>query len=62
MDIQSLDRVITSRGYAIKKSSLSEAESRQLRKDLTVAPVVAAKFAGGEGNEFPVFHEALWCS
>jgi hypothetical protein len=56
MDIQSLDRVITSRGYAIKKSSLSEAESRQLRKDLTVAPVVAAKFAGGEGNEFPVFY------
>ena len=58
MDIQSLDRVITSRGYAIKKSSLSEAESRQLRKDLTVAPVVAAKFAGGEGNEFPVFYES----
>lgn len=56
-DIQTLDRVLTSRGYAIRKSSLSDDEQKKIRKSLTVSPVVADKFAK-QSVEFPVFYES----
>ena len=56
-DIQNLDRVLTSRGYAIRKSSLTDGEQREIRKALTVSPVVAERFAQ-VSVEFPVFYES----
>jgi superfamily II DNA or RNA helicase len=56
-DLQQLDRVLTNRGYAIKKSSITEDEILSIRKDLTVAPIVNEKFGKG-GESFPIFSES----
>lgn len=57
MDPQTLDRVITYRGYAVKKSSITEKELEEIRKELTVAPIVNEKFGKG-GDSFPLFSES----
>jgi superfamily II DNA or RNA helicase len=54
-----LDRVLTSHGYAIKKSSLTPRTTQKLRKDLTVAPVVNPKFQKFAGSaSFAVYTES----
>ncbi len=58
-DLKSLDRVLTNRGYSIRKSCLSEEEILSLRKELTVMPVTNAKFAAAaQENSFTVFYES----
>jgi hypothetical protein len=58
-DLNSLDRVLTAHGYAIKKSSLTPRTIQKLRKDLTVQPQVAAKFAMMAGAPaFSVYTES----
>ena len=57
MDPQALDRVITCRGYAVKKSSIDSKELEEIRKELTVAPIVNDKFGKG-GDSFPIFSES----
>ena len=57
-DIRNLDRVLTAHGYAIKKTSLTPRTSQKLRKDLTVAPIVAPKFAMAAQSPFAVFTES----
>ena len=58
-DLNSLDRVLTAHGYAIKKSSLTPRTTQKLRKDLTVQPQVAAKFAMMAGPPaFSVYTES----
>lgn len=58
MDIRNLDRVLTAHGYAIKKTSLTPRTSQKLRKDLTVAPIVAPKFAMAAQSPFAIFTES----
>ena len=58
-DLNSLDRVLTAHGYAIKKSSLTPRTIQKLRKELTVQPQVAAKFAMMAGAPaFSVYTES----
>lgn len=57
--IQALDRVLTNRGYAIRKSSLTEQELTSLRKQLTVVPITNSKFAAAaQENSFTLFYES----
>lgn len=57
-DINTLNRVLTGKGYAIKKSSLTSEQIVQLRKELTVSPIRHAKFAGNAQQIFPVYLES----
>jgi superfamily II DNA or RNA helicase len=57
LDPQQLDRVITCRGYAVKKTSIESKELEEIRKELTVAPIVNDKFGKG-GDSFPIFSES----
>ncbi len=58
-DIQSLERVLTAHGYAIKKSSLTPTSTQKLRKDLTVTPQLNQKFMRAAGApSFTVYTES----
>ena len=57
MSIQDLERVITARGYAIKKSYLNEIQTQGLRSELTVAPKTLDKFQKDIQN-FPIYAES----
>lgn len=52
-----LDRVLTSRGYAIRKDSLTVKEHQQIRQELTVTPNVSNKFGAGS-QPFCVYYES----
>ena len=57
--LNKLDRVLTAHGYAIRKSSLTPRTTQKLRKELTVQPVVASKFARmGGPPAFTVYTES----
>ena len=58
MDLRNLDRVLTAHGYAIKKTSLTPRTTQKLRKELTVAPIVAPKFAMAAQSPFAVYTES----
>jgi superfamily II DNA or RNA helicase len=51
------DRVLTAKGYAIKKSYLTEPQIRKLRADLTMTPKVLDKFQMMIPN-FPIYLES----
>ncbi len=53
----SLDRVLTAKGYAIKKAALTPQQIAELRKALTVAPKVMDKFQKTVAS-FPIFAES----
>jgi superfamily II DNA or RNA helicase len=55
--VAELNKVITSKGYAIKKSFLTDAQVTQLKSELTVAPKVLDKFQRGV-ESFPIYHES----
>jgi superfamily II DNA or RNA helicase len=57
MSIQDKDRVLTSKGYAIKKSALNEIQIQGLRSELTMAPKVLDKFQKDIQN-FPIYQES----
>lgn len=57
MSAQEKDRVLTSKGYAIKKTFLNEQQTRQLRTDLTMKPKVMDKFQNITPS-FPIFYES----
>lgn len=57
--LNSLDRVLTAHGYAIKKSSLTPTSTQRLRKDLTVSPQMNQKFVRAGGlPSFTVYTES----
>ena len=59
MSVNTLDRVLTAHGYAIKKSSLTPITTQKLRKDLTVSPQVNQKFVRASGlPTFSVYTES----
>lgn len=51
------DRLLTHRGYAIRKDALNAAETSALRKALTVKPFVPEQFSAGV-QPFPIFYES----
>ena len=57
MSIQDKDRVLTSKGYAIKKSYLNEIQINELRSQLTMSPKVLDKFQK-EVVYFPIYYES----
>ena len=52
-----LNRVLTVKGYALKKSLFTDKEATALRKALTVAPKVLEKFQKGVAH-FPIYSES----
>ena len=57
--LNSLNRVLTAHGYAIKKSSLTPTSTQMIRKELTVSPQVNQKFVRAGGlPSFTVFTES----
>ena len=57
-NINNLDRVLTSKGYAIKKTSLTPEKTIELRKNLTVSPITNSKYAAPATQAFPVYLES----
>lgn len=57
MSIQDKDRVLTAKGYAIKKTYLNDIQIQGLRSELTVAPKVLDKFQKDIQN-FPIYAES----
>jgi len=57
MSIQDKNVVLTSKGYAIKKSFLTEQQVQELRTELTVAPKVLDKFQKMIPT-FPIYYES----
>ena len=57
MSIQNYNRVLTSKGYAIKKTFLTEVQVQELRSELTVAPKVLDRFQKDILN-FPIYAES----
>ena len=55
--LSSLDRVLTARGYAIRKESLTTEKQQDLRRQLTVAPQVLEKYNRGV-ESFPLYMES----
>uniref|UniRef100_A0A6C0BCN3 Helicase ATP-binding domain-containing protein n=1 Tax=viral metagenome TaxID=1070528 RepID=A0A6C0BCN3_9ZZZZ len=53
-----LAKVITSKGYSIRKDALTEAEKLRVEKELTVAPIVQQKFAAKEDLSFKIYRES----
>ena len=54
---QSEDKILTSRGYAITKKTITPVQQAALRKDLTVAPKIQDKYSKGV-QSFPIFLES----
>jgi superfamily II DNA or RNA helicase len=57
MSIQDKDRVVTSKGYAIKKSCLHDIQTQGLRSELTMSPKVLDKFQK-TATHFPIYYES----
>ena len=57
MSINDYHRVLTSKGYAIKKSFLTESQIQQLRSDLTMSPKVLDKFQK-MAPHFTIYYES----
>ncbi len=55
--VADLNRVLTQKGYAIKKSHLTDKQVAELRKALTVAPKVLDKFQWTV-TKFPIYSES----
>ena len=58
--METLSRVLTSRGYAVRKSSLTKEEEQLIRKELTVSPqslVASSRFASA-AKPFAVYYES----
>ena len=50
-------RILSHRGYAIRKDFLTPAQTAELRKSLTMMPRVAAEFSAGI-DPFPIYYES----
>lgn len=55
--INDLNRVLTSKGYAIKKTALNEEQTTHLRSSLTMAPKTLDKFQKTV-EHFPIYYES----
>ncbi len=57
MSLAELDRVLTTKGYAIKKSSLTERQTQNLRAQLVMTPKTMDNYQGDNAS-FPVYYES----
>jgi hypothetical protein len=57
MAVNQANRVLTAKGYALRKDFLSPAQTMKIRQELTVAPAVPEKYSKG-GQHFPVYAES----
>lgn len=55
--VNDYSRVLTARGYAIRKDSLTSQEQQRIRSELTVAPKAASRTAPA-GKPFTVYYES----
>ncbi len=53
MNFDLLSRVLTAKGYAVRKDRISEEQARQIRQELTVAPKSLSR-SGPQGTPFSV--------
>ncbi len=58
MSLADLNKVLTSKGYAIKKSYLSDEQTREIRTSLLMTPKVLDKFIKMENTTFPIYSES----
>ncbi len=57
--LSQLNRVLTTKGYSVKKSSLDEMEKLRITKELEVEPIVHMKFKNAqEDNKFRLYRES----
>jgi superfamily II DNA or RNA helicase len=55
--VNDLNRVLTSKGYAIKKSSLTAEQTQFIRSELIMSPKVLDKFQNSS-SKFPIYYES----
>jgi superfamily II DNA or RNA helicase len=58
MSAQGTDKVLTSKGYAIRKSLLSAEEVKRIETELKVAPLMHRSYQGKEDFSFRVYRES----
>ena len=58
VDILSLDKVITQKGYAIRKASLTDEQKSTLEKTLEVAPERHGRVGAAEAPSFRIYRES----
>jgi superfamily II DNA or RNA helicase len=56
--MNTMSKVITSKGYAIRKSILTVAERSRIEKELRVSPIVHRSYQGAEDLSFRIFRES----
>jgi hypothetical protein len=57
MDLNNLGRILTTRGYAIRKNILTPEQEKHIRTELTVSPKIQARVQT-IGKSFTVFYES----
>lgn len=58
MSIADLNRVLTSKGYAIKKDSLDDRQVQSIRSDLVMTPKTLDKYQKAGVSSFPIYYES----
>ena len=53
-----LAKVLTSKGYSIRKAALTDAERRRIETELKVAPIVHRSYQGAEDLSFRIYRES----
>lgn len=57
--MQQLNRILTTKGYCVKKTSLTELEKLRITKELEVEPIVHQKFKNAQDNKsFRLYRES----
>jgi len=56
--MNTMPKVLTSKGYAIRKSALSDIERRRIETELRVAPIVHRSYQGAEDLSFRIYRES----
>ena len=51
-------KVLTSKGYSIRKATLTDAEKRRIETELKVAPIVHRSYQGAEDLSFRIYRES----
>ena len=51
-------KVLTSKGYSIRKAALTDAEKRRIETELKVAPIVHRSYQGAEDLSFRIYRES----
>lgn len=58
MSVTAVPKLLTSRGYAIRKDCLAEADQKKLRADLLMTPRTLARGAAAGPQPFPIYMES----